>query len=30
AFDGTHWEIVNEDQTPIPDNASFNVVIVQH
>lgn len=30
AFDGKHWEIVNEDQTPIPQGASFNVVIVQH
>ncbi len=29
AFDGTHWEIVNEDQTPIPQGASFNVVIVK-
>ena len=30
AFNGTNWEIVNEDQTPIPQGASFNVVIVQH
>lgn len=30
AFDGTHWTIVNEDQTPIPQGVSFNVVIVQH
>ena len=29
AFDGTHWNIVNEDQTPIPQGASFNVIIVQ-
>jgi len=29
AFDGKHWEIINEDQTPIPQGASFNVVIVK-
>jgi len=30
AFNGTHWEIVNEDQTPIPQGVSFNVDVVQH
>lgn len=29
AFNGTNWEIVNEDQAPIPQGASFNIVIVQ-
>ncbi len=29
AFNGQNWEIVNEDQTPIPQGASFNVVVVQ-
>ena len=28
-FDGTHWNIVNEDQAPLPQVASFNVVFVQ-
>lgn len=28
-FNGTNWEIVNEDQTPIPQGASFNVTIIQ-
>ena len=28
-FNGTNWEIVNEDQTPIPQCASFNVTIIQ-
>jgi serine/threonine protein kinase len=29
AFNGTNWEILNEDQTPIAQGASFNVDILQ-
>jgi serine/threonine protein kinase len=29
AFNGTNWTVVNEDQTPIPQGASFNISIIQ-
>ena len=30
AFNGTNWEVVNADQTPIAQGVAFNVVILQH